>query len=458
MNIFKDRFKLYLFLTVVGYLALFINVNHYEFRNEESLRTIIAYEMDKEGSLIQPKFLGDDYYLKPPLFNWFIILSSKLIPWSEFTARFVTILFLGLTLVLIYIFSYKLLKDRTIAILSSLIYLTFLDIYFWYGFLAEIDVTLAFFILLMFYFEILGFLKKNNTYILLSGIVVGIAFLLKGFPSFVFYGLTFIGLVIYTRRWREFLNPIWYVSTSLAILIPLTWILKTKSPEIYVQKLFFESVVRAKGSTDISKFIKHLITYPLLNIKQTLPTSLFVIIGLFIAKRKNKKIKLPKEIKILLIVALINYLPYLLAADSRGRYIVPILTIVAIVFAYIINQIKIKAFQRAFITVITIFIVLRILLGAIGFEILMKYKESRKAIAKDIIYRIDLDRDIAFDCGSEKGIALYIDFQKGEAIKKSKYTPNWDYIILCDKRNIKGRPIKIYKLKSGKEIKLYERR
>jgi len=165
MNFFKNKFKLYIFLTIAGYLALFINVNHYEFRNEESLRTIISYEMDADKSLIQPKFLGEDYFKKPPLFNWFIIASSKIIPWSEFTARFVSILFLGLTLILIYKFAYKLFKNKNVAILSSLIYLTFLDIYFWYGFLAEIDVTLGFFILLMFYFEIFGFLERRTSYI-----------------------------------------------------------------------------------------------------------------------------------------------------------------------------------------------------------------------------------------------------------------------------------------------------
>jgi len=234
--------------------------------------------------------------------------------------------------------------------------------------------------------------------------------------------------------------------------------MKTNSPQDYIQKLFLESMIRTKGSSNIFKLLKHFVEYPLLNFKQTLPTSLFVVIGLVLAKRKKIKIRISNELKLLLTVILINYIPYILAVESRGRYIVPLLTLLAMVFAYVLNQIRIKGFQKAFITVISIFIILRIILGAVGFEILMKYKESRKAIAKDIIYRVDLNKKIAFDCGSEKSIAVYINFEKGEALKRSKYTPNWNYLITCDKEEPEeAKLIKVYKLKDGKEIKLYER-
>ncbi len=458
MDKLENKFKIFLILLVLGYGALFINVNHYEFRVEESLRTIISFEMDKENSLLQPKFLGENYYNKPPLFNWFIIISSKFIPWSEFTARFVSIFFLGLTLVLIYKLSYKLFKDKIVSILSALIYLTFIDVLFWYGFLAEIDITLGFFILLLFYLEIFGFLERNKIYIILSGIVLGFAFLLKGFPAYVFYGLTFIALVLYTRRWKEFFNVFWYVSTAIGLVIPLMWIVNTASPQTYIQKLFLESIVRTEGSTNVVKLLKHFIEYPLLNIKQMLPTSIFVIVGLLLVKLKKIKLEIPKELKLLLIVIFINYIPYILAVESRGRYIIPLLTLMAIVFGYILNQLRFKLLHRTFIGFIVLLIVLRILLGVVGFDILMKYKESRKAIAKDIISTININKKIAFDCGSEKSIAVYIDFKKGEPLKLSKYIPDWDYLIDCSKNNIPdGKLLKIYKLKNGKEIKLYER-
>jgi hypothetical protein len=88
----------------------------------------------------------------------------------------------------------------------------------------------------------------------------------------------------------------------------------------------------------------------------------------------------------------------------------------------------------------------------------MKHKQSRKAIAKDIIHTIDINKKIAFDCGSEKSIALYIDFKKGEPLKYPKYIPNWDYLITCRSKNVSNaKLIKTYKYKNGFEIKVFER-
>ena len=455
MDLIKYKERIFLILLFVGYLSLFINLNVYEFRNEESLRTIVSYEMRYFHNWFQPTLLGEEYYLKPPLFNWLIILSSFIFKWSEFTSRFVSLIALGLTLVAIYKFSFRLLKNRFISILSALIYLTFIDILFWYGYLAEIDTTLAFFIFITLYFQIFGFLNKNQKYILISGFLIGLTFLLKGFPSYLFYALTFIGLVIYTKRYREFINPNWWVATAIAITVPLVVFLKSGNFNQYINSLLMESLVRTEGETKIFKFLKHLISYPLLNFKQLLPTSLFVLIGFIMIKKSKTKINIPSQIKLLLIIVAINYLPYLLAVESRGRYILPLFPFLAIIFAFFITKIKSKKFLKSFYYTILFFITLRLILGVVGFSVLMKHKESRRKIAYDIVERIDINKNIAFDCGSEKSVAVYIDFIRGKPVVKSKFLKNWDYLITCNKLN-NFEPVEIYKLKKN-TIYLYKR-
>ncbi|WP_457621074.1 ArnT family glycosyltransferase [Persephonella sp.] len=453
LSLLSDRFVL--FLIILGVLALFPNINVYEFRGEESLRVIVAYEMVSSGNYFQPTFLGDLYFNKPPLFNWFIAFSAVFIPWSELTARIVTIIFLSLTLFLIYRFSYKIFNDRLTALFSSLIYLTFTDILFWYGYLAEIDVTLAFFVFLMIYFQFFGFIENRKDYIILSGVVAGLSFLLKGFPALVFFGLTYIALIIFTRRYRDLLSPLIYVSTGIAVLIPVLWILNTADPERYVQKLFLESIIRTKGGSDLVKFLTHLVEYPLLNIKQMIPGVVFIFIVIFLHFRKKLSVDFPKNIKLLLFIVALNYLPYILAVESRGRYVIPLFPVLAVVFGYLLVRSHERKILKWFVYTAVFFITVRYLLGIVGFPILMEKKASRKKVAYDIVQTVDISRKIACDCSPEKSVCLYLNFEKGEPLKRSKYVKDWDYLIDCSGKD-RGKLLKVYDLK-GKKVYLYER-
>lgn len=450
-----DRYKSVIFLILLGVLSFFPNINLYEFRGEESLRVIVAYEMYDSGDYFQPHFLGDLYFNKPPLFNWLILASSKFIPWSELTARIVTIVSLLLTVLLIYIFSQRLFGDKTVSLLSGLIYLTFADILFWYGYLAEIDVTLALFVFLTFIFQYIGYFENKKLFILLSGFVAGLGFLLKGFPAYLFWGLTFLSFIVYKRNWKDFFNLYIWTAGFTALTIPAVWILNTDNPKFFLQRLLFESLNRTEGTSDLTKLLIHFIKYPLLNFKQLLPASLIVLILLITAYKNKIKIHIPSQIRLLVFVVLINYLPYFLAVHSKGRYIIPLFPVIAVVFAYIISNtgkdkwIKITVWTASFL------IIIRFLLGFVGFPLIMEKKASRKKVAYDISKRIDLSKKIACDCKSEKTVCVYLDFIKGKALKTSKHIPDWEYLIDCSNGK-KGELLKNYDL-HGKTLKLYKR-
>jgi len=443
-------------ITIAGILSLFPNINLYEFRGEESLRMIVAFEMKSSGNYTQPTFLGDLYFNKPPLFNWFIVGSSFIIPWSELTGRAVSIFFLILTLLLIYLFTYSLYQNRTLALISSLVYLTFVDVLFWYGYLAEIDITLAFFIFLMFVSLYRGYFYNNNLLIILSGVITGFAFLLKGFPAFVFFGLTALSFILFKKQPKDIFLPAFWLGGILAIVIPSFWIINTAEPEIYIRKLIIESLVRTKGGKDIVKFLTHLISYPLLNLKQMLFTSATVLFLIFYAKKNRIPIQLPPEIRLFLLTVFINYLPYLLAVNSRGRYVIPLFPIMAIVFSYLIFNIGKERWVRFTVYTAVFAVALRFAVGLVGFPILMEKKASRKRVAYQIAGIVDLDKKIACDCKREKTVCLYIDFMKGKPLKTSRHIPDWDYLIDCSDRKIDGSVVGSFNLKK-RVIKLYER-
>ena len=451
----KEDFKIKI-LIFLGLVSLLINLNVYEFRGEESLRVIVAYEMVASNNYIQPTFLGDLYFNKPPLFNWMIAGVSFFIPWSEYTGRIVSVFFVFLTVLLIIHFSYRLFSNKVLSLLAGLVYLVSLDVLFWYGYLAEIDVTLTFFLFLSFYLLYVGFFENKKLFIIFSGLFTGISFLIKGFPAFVFFGLTYISFVIFSRRWKEIFNPAVYLATGLAVIVPLIWIGNTPYPDVYIKRLFVESISRTRGGTDILKFISHLIFYPVLNFKQFLPASAFLLAGLLLYKKESGIMSIPPSIKILFFSTIINYLPYLLAVESRGRYIIPLFPILSIITAYLITNVKRKNLVKYFLYVSTFLIVIRFLLGIVGFPILMEKKASRKKVAYSMAETIDVSKKIACDCKSEKTVCLYLDFIKGSPLKTSRHIPDWDYLIACSDKK-KGKVISIYDLK-GKKIYLYKRK
>ncbi len=409
-------------------LSLFPYINEFPLRGEEATRTVVAYEMAHSGNYFQPTILGDNYYNKPPLFNWLIVLASKFLGWDIFTPRAVTILFTLLNTLLVYHFTRKIF-DRETALLSASIFITFSDVLFWYGWLAEIDMTLSFFITLLF-IQIYEFYKKEKpVYLYTSSLLTGIAFMIKGFPAFAFYGLSLISVALLKRKILILFSPHAVFSYILALLFSLWWLPLSDNPLFYIKRLWEESFSRVESSKNIEKFLEHIITYPLLNLKQTLPASLFLLGALF-----SRKINLRDDVKFLVFLLFINYIPYFISATSRGRYVLPLFPLLAVVFGYIIKEFTSERWKRILIFTMSLFVFFRFLYGFFYLPYLDERRGKPKEKAKEV-YELVKDSKVACDCSDIKDFCLYVGFLKGEALLKSKYTKDWKYLIDCKKRD-----------------------
>ncbi len=446
----EDKSKLrrvfFLFFSLT-FLSLLPNLNVYNLRGEEAKRLIPAYEIYKTGDFINLTYLGDIYLNKPPLFYWLTVLSSEIFGWDTITVRAISVFFVFLTAVLIYFFSRYLFRDEKAAVFSSISYITFFDVLFWYGWIGEIDATFTFFIFTMFVLQFIGFTEKKSLFILLSGVFAGLSFLLKGLPSYLFFGINFLVLAIYYRRYFEILRPVYLLSYSIAALIPAVWILSTVKPFELLKTLVYESSQRVKKDTH--SLLKHLINYPLTNLKQTLPSSIFLI---YLAIRK--KIPLNSTVKFLLLVLFINYLPYLLSAGSHGRYIMPLFPVLSLVVGYSLSKSS-ERLQKVFLITALFFIVLRLLVGSF----LVPYIMKKDGNIKEIAYRISEiinDGRIACNCeGSHKSVCFFVDVYEDTITKLPYIEKNWDFLIDC--KNLDGGKL-ISKFKYRKEyIKLYKR-
>ncbi|RLJ71508.1 dolichyl-phosphate-mannose-protein mannosyltransferase [Hydrogenivirga caldilitoris] len=420
------------FLTVLCFISLIPNIGNYQFRGEEALRTMVAYEMDKSGNLMQPTLLGEPYYNKPPLFNWLILLSSKFIPWSELTARAVTLTSLLLTLIIIYTSSRVLVKNEPgVAYLAPLVFISFSDVLFWYGYLAEIDITLTMFNSLALFLLYVGFESNRTIFIVAVGIVIGLSFLLKGLPS---YGLWLISctalLIIYRNKLNNKVLISILVASLIALIIPALWLLNTNDPIFYIKKLFSETVSKVKGQSGVIDYLKHLFMYPVINFKQLLPTSIFVIYMVF---RGNRR--LPRELRILLFICLLNYLPYLLSAEGKGRYVLPLFPLLAVVFSYLVLQNK--KYLKPLILTIFVLAVFRILFGFWALPLLEKQRGPIKESAYKIHSIVGYEDRIACECKTDerKAVCLYLDFLRKDFLKTARLTPDWKYLVSCEPKH-----------------------
>ncbi|EDP76522.1 glycosyltransferase family 39 protein [Hydrogenivirga sp. 128-5-R1-1] len=407
------------------------NLNNYQFRGEEALRTIVAYEMDKGDNLFQPTFLGEPYYNKPPLFNWLILASSKVIPWSEMTARSVTLTALLVSLLITFALALKITSNVETSLLASLILISFSDVLFWYGYLAEIDMTLTAINTLSVSLLLIGVRDDKPIMIYAAGIAIGFSFLLKGLPSYAFWFLSVLAVLVIYKPGRVTLRSI-FIATFVSIIIPAVWLLNTQDPYAYAQTLFRETVAKVKGDSSPVSLIKHVVSYPLLNFKQLLPASLFVLV-LFI-KGKNT-ITLNRDIKALTLIALLNYLPYLASVNAKGRYVLPLFPLLAVLFAFLLHN-KEK-FKKIFVATVLVLALLRLIFGFVGLPILERQRGPIKDTAYAISQLVKDSGKIACDCRSDerKAVCLYLDFITGEFIKSSRLTPNWRYLVSCDPIN-----------------------
>ena len=460
----EKNLKLITFLILIFSIAgLSINMNHPELRGEEPLRIMVSYEMDYFNNFLKPTLFGEPYTHKPPLYNWFIILSSKIFGWNEATVRFLSVFFTAVTGLSITFFSYLLFRNFVLALLSGVIYLTFLDVIAYYGWIGEMDSIFTFFVFVLFILVFYGFYIKKDMLFYIAGIYTGFIFLFKGFNAFPFFALSYIAGVLFFRRidLKHILN--FTVSMFLSLIIPLVWFFSLGNFGNYFTDLSGEVVNRVENNFNLIKSIKHIVTYPILNFKQLLLSSLFILIGFLFYRKKMLK-DTDRLIWFLVIIAGLNYIPYILLAGGsgmytiHGRHIMPIFPLLAIVFGYFLY--KLKEFKLFYVFVFSM-LLLALIRIPYGTEVLYNLgKPSRKNIAVDMAKTTKYNKNVSCDksCKNEKAVCFYYSVITNSITLSPNVNKNWDYIISCEyKKNFsvikkyKGKFKTIYLYKKGED-------
>ncbi len=265
--------------------AFLLNLNAVPFIGDEGIRTLVAFEMTTSGNYIVPTQFGEPYFNKPPLYNWFIIVSSTLFGgYGEWPSRMTTLVFLGLFAWSAYHFT-RLKTDRITAITMAFMLLTSGRILFWDSMLALIDICFSWIIYVN--FMVLYFYGKEGRWqrmFLLSYLLFSVAFLLKGFPALVFQGISMLVALYFHKALKSKLfSAAHWIGIGIGVIPLVVYYLlyaSHVSMEQVVSILFEQSIQRTPVRFTIWETVVHFFAFPFEQIYHFLPWSLLVLVGL----------------------------------------------------------------------------------------------------------------------------------------------------------------------------------
>jgi len=305
--------------------------------SDEGIRSLVSLEMNLSGNYWVPTLNGDIYLNKPPLFNWILALFFKIFGYNAFALRLPTFISIFIGGWIVYKFTRRYLDERT-AWTSALFTLVNGRILIYDSLLGLIDITYA-------WVTILGFMlifrygekKQYAALFLLSYLVAAVGYLMKGFPSLVYQGLTLLAYFTYTRNFKKLFHPWHFAGIFLFLLITGTYYFfyfrqTGLSPEDLFNTLFNESAKRTAVSSGKNELLKHLLVFPLSLFYHFMPPMLFAIL-LF---RKNA-VQLIRSHPIILFCAvtfIVNILVYWFSPKIFARYLLTIMPLAFIVFAW----------------------------------------------------------------------------------------------------------------------------
>jgi len=212
----------------------------------------IPREMLSTGDWIVPRFNGLRYFEKPVLAYWPIAASIVLFGENAFATRLPSALSTGIMALIIFLLLKRFGRDNREGLLAALAFLTCVEI-FAVGTTNILDSTFTMFITAtmasFFYATQTTRAGKRRMGQVLGGVLVGLAFLTKGFIAFAIPVTVLIPYLFWNRRGREVFTRYW-IAMAAAILVALPWsvALYLREPNFWTSFIWDEHIQRFFGT------------------------------------------------------------------------------------------------------------------------------------------------------------------------------------------------------------------
>ena len=309
--------------SLLALFSLFLNLGVQPVYLEEPRRATIAMEMEENGNFIVPTQFGEFYYKKPPVFNWVVWASAKVMGgYTSWALRLPTVLSAIFTSLLLFGLGRRYVNPE-FGWLSALLFPISGGLYFYFSLLGEIDlfytfVTFAGFAAL-FHFQQQG---RYGLMFIITYVLAAVGTLTKGLPSVLFLGLSMLAWLWYEGELKRLLS-LAHLAGILAFsaLVGGYLLAYHQYNDIgnYLRMMVAESSERTVAENGLLKLVEHLFMFPLDTIKDLLPGGLLLLFairpGLRSLLLRNKLLTFAA------LMFLVNVLPYWISPGARQRYI-----------------------------------------------------------------------------------------------------------------------------------------
>ena len=296
---------------------------------DEAMHATTSKDMVLSGDWVTPRFNGENFYDKTPLYNWLAAISFLLFGFTEFAARLPAAL-LGSGCVLITYWLARSMFGPVVAFLSSLVLATSAE----YIVLARVvvhDISLAFFVTLALTLFFVGYKneKHRKPAFLFGYAALGFAVLAKG-PVGVVLPMMIIGLFLICKRQLRFLKEMqigWGLLFFLAVAAPWYILISLRNPD-YSEYFFLKQNIGSFLSQQ-SRHPKPFYYYIPVLMGGFFPWSLFLPLALFRAIRAKAALHGDGVIFALIWFGVI-FIFFSMAKSKLGTYILPLFPAAAV--------------------------------------------------------------------------------------------------------------------------------
>ena len=322
MHAYTDT-RIHLLAALLVLLSLFLNLGIQPVYLEEPRRATIAMEMEENGNFIVPTQFGEFYYKKPPVFNWVVWASAKLMGgYSSWALRLPTALSVIFIALLLFGLGRRYVNPE-FGWLSALLFPISGGLYFYFSLLGEIDlfytfITFAGFAALFHYQQ----RRRYGLMFLLVYALAAVGTLTKGLPSVLFLGLSIVAWLWYEGELKRLLSPAHLGGILVYGLLVGGYLLayhQYNDIGNYLRMMVAESSERTIAENGLLKLLEHLLMFPLDTIKDLLPGGLLLLFA--IRKDLRSLLLRNKLLTFATLMFMVNVLPYWVSPGARQRYI-----------------------------------------------------------------------------------------------------------------------------------------
>jgi 4-amino-4-deoxy-L-arabinose transferase-like glycosyltransferase len=301
-------------------------------------------EMVRTGDWWNVRLNGDLNFEHPPLFLWLEAASFRLFGINDAAAKFPSALLGFGTILLLYFLTRELTGQPWLSLLAMLV-LASTQFFLKNATHAMTDVPFTFFFTLAIFFYLKGL--KNDAYLALLGLPVGLALLTRSVIGFLALGIVVLHLVL-TKRYKLLRSPWLILGVVLALALPSIWYgsqYRLHGAASFASHLLFvKSKIHVESGSAGGTTI---LNYPMALLKYYWPWLPFLIAGVWMEVRAAVKER-DQAAGLLIVWVLLVLVPFSFVQTRYPRYIMPVFPAFSILAAIALDRWIPSARRRIF--------------------------------------------------------------------------------------------------------------